>query len=444
MNKNNLKSKNYFIFVFRSMLMTVNPFELKPVNFEKTVENLSALYPKPYRKEEVNPYTKLRIIMMNGAEYESIWFSHRFFRQCDDNDIRRTLALIRSSEQQQQKTLSCLKPLNESILETTIGYEHLAVDLTSALAVRERNPYVKQALDFALLEDFDHLYRYANLLEYDRSVRAEKLIGKLAEIMPGRPTVAEHRFPADDVKNSVDYKNADISTKLCIATITAAEQQTMNYYMNIAQFYNNDLGRQIYSEIGLIEEEHVTLYGSLSDATLSFAENLLLHEYTEAYLYYSCLQSETDLKIKKIWEANFEKEVLHLNMAARLLEKYEKKDYRSVIPSPEFPIPLVLSPCVDYVRETIKNTIENTGYNESYINVKELPKEHRFFDYNAKVAGNTSDVPTHIIIDKHISDFGKDYRYEVKNYPIEEMGNRKNDNTEIARTPAKKTAEKKI
>jgi hypothetical protein len=57
--------------------------------------------------------------------------------------------------------------LNESILEHTIGYEQLAVDLTAELAKREVDCYVKTALDFALLEDFDHLYRYANLLEMD-------------------------------------------------------------------------------------------------------------------------------------------------------------------------------------------------------------------------------------------------------------------------------------
>ena len=335
--------------------MTVNPFEIKPVTFEKTVSCLSSIYPKPYRKEEVDPYTKLRIILMNGTEYEAIWFSHRFFRQCNNNDLRRSLALLRSTEQQQQKLLSCLKPLNESILETTIGYEHLAVDLTSALAKREKNQYVKAALDFALLEDFDHLYRYANLLEFDQGIQAEKLI----EIMPGRPTVAEHRFPADDVKNFVDFNNADMLTKLNIAIITAAEQQTMNYYMNIAQFYSNDLGRKIYSEIGLIEEEHVTLYGSLSDTNKTFLENLLMHEYNEAYLYYSCYQSESDSKIKRIWEENFEKEIQHLHTAAQLLRTYEKKDYLEVIPKPEFDDLLVLSPSVDYVRETIKNTIEN-------------------------------------------------------------------------------------
>ena len=63
-----------------------------------------------------------------------------------------------------------LKPLDETQLEQTIGYEQLAVDLTAELAKREKDFYVKKALDFALLEDFDHLYRYSDLLHMNQGV----------------------------------------------------------------------------------------------------------------------------------------------------------------------------------------------------------------------------------------------------------------------------------
>lgn len=99
-----------------------------------------------------------------------------------------------------------MKPADETILETTIGYEQLAVELTANLARREKDPYVKMALDFALLEDFDHLYRFSNMLMHDMNIDASKLVGKRTEITPGRPTIAEHRFPEDDVRRACDNK----------------------------------------------------------------------------------------------------------------------------------------------------------------------------------------------------------------------------------------------
>ena len=175
----------------------MNPFEQKGCNIDQSFKSWKEIYPKSYSKEFTDPYTKTRIILMNGTEYEANWFSHQFARHCDNMDIRREIALTRRVEKQQQMTISCLKPINESLLEHTIGYEQLAVDLTAILAKREKDPHVKKALDFALLEDFDHLYRYADLLEMDKGIKAEQLVGKYTEIMPGRPTISEHRYPYD-------------------------------------------------------------------------------------------------------------------------------------------------------------------------------------------------------------------------------------------------------
>ena len=300
----------------------MNPFSERPCPIDKALQNWRQLYPRPYDKRTVDPYTKTRIILANGAEFEANWFSHQFSRHTDDNDLRRELALTRFIEKQQQQKLSLLKPADETILEHTISYEQLAVDLTAELARKEKDCYVKKTLDFALLEDFDHLYRYADLLQGEQGVYAEKLVGRYTEIMPGRPTISHHRYPIDNVRRIVSYKTADVRTVLATMTITAAEQQTMNYYMNVANFALTDMGRRLYEEIALVEEEHVTQYEDLTDSTATWLEMLLWHEYNECYLYWSCYMTETDRYIKELWEENFAMEISHLHKAAELLKKY--------------------------------------------------------------------------------------------------------------------------
>src|SRR3546814_15980107 len=109
-------------------------------------------------------------------------FSHKFARHTDNLEIKRSLALTRRVDAQQQKAVNGLNPGDQTPLETTIGYEQVAVDLTAWLARHEPDPMLKQALDFALLEDFDHLYRYANLYELidgkDDSRSEERRVGK--------------------------------------------------------------------------------------------------------------------------------------------------------------------------------------------------------------------------------------------------------------------------
>ncbi|MGQ0778267.1 MAG: hypothetical protein ACT4NY_28310 [Pseudonocardiales bacterium] len=48
-------------------------------------------------------------------------------------------------------------------------------------------------------------------------------------------------------------------------TILSTEQQTMNFYLNVGPEYMEPIARQLYHEIAMVEEEHVTYYGSMLD-----------------------------------------------------------------------------------------------------------------------------------------------------------------------------------
>lgn len=414
-----------------------NPFEEKPMSDDKLFMDWNTLYEFSYNKYTTNPYTKCRIVLMNGTEFEAQWFSRNFSRHCTDNDLRRELALVRRSEQQQQKRISCLKPKDESILEHTITYEQLAVDLTAVMAQDENDCNVKNALDFALLEDFDHLYRYSDLLNLEYGEYPEKLVGKYTEITPARPTISEHRYPTDSIFRYIDNNTADMLTKLHVNIITAAEQQTMNYYMNVAPLYcKSDIGRRLYQEIGMIEEEHVSQYESLKDTRVSWLADLLMHEYTECYLYYSCYMTECDCEIKRVWEECLLQEIIHLHKAKELLMKYEHRDWQEVIPNGTFPKLLNLHPNIEYVRDIIATTTGNTQKGSMIVGLHQLSPDDKFYQYQKLVNHNTNSVASHCIINECIQKKGIDYRFEVAPNPLKELQNRHCDNTTLGRVPA--------
>ncbi len=415
----------------------MNPFDCKPQRADKVFTSWNKVLLKPYDKNSVDPYTRLRVILMSGTEFESVRLSNAFTRHCANNDVRRRLAFMRRGEQIQQKRVASLKPADESILEHTIGYEQLAVDLTANLAVTEKNSYVKRQLDFALLEDFDHLYRYADLMELEKGGDPKKLVGDYTEIMPGRPTVAEYRHPHDDVNFYINCYLNDLKTKLNINIITAAEQQTMNFYMNVANLYASPLGRKLYNEIAMIEEQHVTGYGCLKDPSATWWESLLMNEYTECYLYYSCYEDEKDERIKKIWEQHFEEEVAHLHEAAALLEQYEGKVWQQVLPEGgEFPELLKFRPQKEYVRDVLKS-VRLTAVEEGWEELDKVPDGFRYFGYNDKINGRPESVGTHLVIDKAIAAFRCDYRVQKGDHPIKALADRRKDNIDIARVKGK-------
>jgi len=416
-------------------MKTINPFyEKNAVPIDGTFKDWKKLNSKPYNKKTASPYTKTRVILMNGTEFESNWFLHNFSRHCTNNELRREIANVRRHEQQQQKMIASLKPLDETDLETTIAYEQLAVDLTAILARHVKDDNVRNALNFALLEDFDHLYRFSNLLNVEQGISAKDLTKEYTEIMPGRPTISEHRHPFDSINKFICNMSADPFTKLTTQIITAAEQQTMNYYMNIANFHPSEMGRKLYTEVAMIEEQHVTEYGSLLDTNATWLECWVMHEYTECYLYYSCYEDETDPNIKKLYHELYLEECGHLHKAAEMLKIHEGKDWLCLFPcGGDFPELLKFEGNIEYIRDVIKNTIYFTKNRETYIDSREISPRSDFKKYNKQVNGGASTDPSHEATLSHIKKFGKDYRFETSAHPVKELTNRTEDNTSIGR-----------
>lgn len=400
--------------------MSFNPLKEKGMPIEQQFRNWSELSAKPYSKEAVPAYTRTRIITMNGIEVEGAFFSHQFARHTDNQDIRRQLALVRRVEQQQQKAVNGLIPGDESNLEVTIGYEQVAVDLTAFLARSEPDAYLKQAFEFGLLEDFDHLYRYANLLDMLEGKKAERIVDELTEITPGRPTVVEHRHPFDDVRRPMNSKTADPISSLHVLTLVAAEQQTMNYYMNVGNRPMNPIARGLYNEIAQIEEQHVTHYESLMDPTTSWLQQEVLHQYNECYLYHSFMSQEPDDRIRRLWELHLYMEIEHLHLACELLRKYERRDPEEFLPL-TLPEPVIFEENKDYIRQVLANQISLTGNLEEFVPVSSLPEDHRYFIYQDQVNSGGL-VPSEQVVEDHVQEFGSDYRLETNGpHPIAEL-----------------------
>lgn len=399
--------------------MGFDPLKEKGTPIEKQFRNWSDLNVPTYDTNDVHPYTRTRAILMNGIEVEAAIFKHQFARHCEDIELKQQVAASRRVEQQHQKSANWLIPGNESTLEVTIGFEQVAVDLTAWLARTEPNEHVKAALDFALIEDFDHLYRYANLMEMTEGKQASKNVRDLTEVMPGRPTELEHRHPFDSVRKPVDFKSMDILSIMHILTIVAAEQQTMNFYMNVGNRPESKLGRGLYLEIAQIEEQHVSHYESLIDPKATWFERMLMHEYNECYMYYSCMESEVDQNIKKIWERNLSDEIEHLRIACELLKKHENKDPQELLPD-ELPELTIFQPNKDYVRDIIETQTNLTGYGTEYMEADQLPEDAHYHEFQEIV--NSDFVPSHEVIAQHIESNGEDYRIETEGpHPLEKF-----------------------
>jgi rubrerythrin len=150
--------------------------------------------------------------------------------------------------------------------------------------------------------------------------------------------------------------------------------------------YADPLARQLYAEIAEIEEEHVTGYESLADASMSWLERLALYQLNEAYNYFSCHQAENHPQIKPIWEELYRHELEHFAIAAELLRKHEGKDIHEMVPETISPL-VVLEPNKDYVRKIIQEQKDWQPFNMEIMPAAKLPGDWPSYAYQKRVRG---------------------------------------------------------
>src|SRR5262245_38531954 len=262
----------------------------------------------------------------------------------------------------------CLSDWSSDVCSSdlTIGFEQVAIEVTASVALKEPDEYLAQVYRFGLLEDFDHLYRYSALMDRIFGKDANTLVQSYTDIVPGRPTAVEHRHPLDDLRRIYHRRRAHPLTKLHAYTLMAGEHQTHDYYMTIGPMFADPIARQLYAEIASIEEQHVTQYESIIDPNETWLEKWLLHEANEVYNYWSCLESESNPRIRAIWERFLEYELGHVRFVAELFEKTEGRDAAEVLPE-RLPEPIRYESHREFVRETLRGELRLSASGADFV-----------------------------------------------------------------------------
>lgn len=309
----------------------------------------------PFSKLDDDAFTRVRVILMNGVEAEAVRFSHACARM--NRDLQVPLARIRRIEQHQQTLVNWLNPADQSPLETTLGFEQTAIEVTAAIAQQEPDGYLAQAYRFGMLEDFDHLYRFSALMDRLTGQDPNNILQSYTDVRPGRPAMIEHRAPEDDVRLAYDRTRASPLTKMNALTLVSAEHQVHDYYMAIGPQFADPIARMLYAEIVSIEEQHVTHYESLIDPDETWLEKWLLHEATEVYAYWSCVAQEPNSRLKAIWERMVAYELGQLHYVMDLMRAIEKRDPIALLPR-ELPDPIAFASQREFVRQTLAREVD--------------------------------------------------------------------------------------
>lgn len=335
--------------------MTLNLFQDRGVALEHQRMSWKDMVGKPISKLDDDAFTRVRIILMNGVEQDSLRTKQVALRM--NAPARVALAQLMRVEQHQATTINWLLGADHSPIETTIGYEQTAIEVTASVAQLEPDAYLAQGYRYALLEDFDHLYRYSALLDRLEGKDANNITQGYTDIVPARATWVHHRAPEHDLLEPYGA-DAQLATKLHALTLTGGEYQTHDYYMNIGPVFADPLARQLYAEIASVESQHITHYGSMLNPDETVLEKLLVGEACEVWNYAACAQQETNPRVRAIWERFLDYELGHFQVVLELFKDTERRDPAEVLGSGALPEFIQFRSQRDFVQRVVE---EETG-----------------------------------------------------------------------------------
>ena len=348
--------------------MTINLLRDKGAPLSQQRMSWRDMVGKPISKLDDDAFTRVRVILMNGQELDALRTKQVALRM--NRAARVQLAQLMRVEQHQATTINWLLGADHSPIETTIGYEQTAIEVTASVAKLEPDDYLAKAYRYALLEDFDHLYRYSALLDRLEGNDANNIVQGYTDIVPARPTIEHHRAPENDLLEPYG-PNAALATKLNAITLTGGEYQTHDYYMNIGPNFADPLARQLYAEIASVEAQHITHYGSMLNPEESILEKLLLGEAAEVWNYAGCLEQESNPRIKAIWERFLDYELGHFQVALQLFKDVERRDPQTVLGDGKLPPFIQFRSQRQFVRETIARETNLRKNGTQFVDEKE-------------------------------------------------------------------------
>src|SRR4051794_4930637 len=99
------------------------------VPLDRQVFTWRELAGRPYSKLNDDAFTRARVLLRNAVQPEAVRSSRAWARM--NRALQEPLARVRRVEQHQQTLVNWLNPEGQSPLETTIGFEQVAIEVTA-------------------------------------------------------------------------------------------------------------------------------------------------------------------------------------------------------------------------------------------------------------------------------------------------------------------------
>ena len=116
-----------------------------------------------------------------------------------------------------------------------------------------------------------------------------------------------------------------------------------------------------------------------------------MHEATEVWAYWSCMQQESNARIKAIWERFLSYELGQLHSVMDLMRKLEGRDPAELLPA-VLPEPVKFESQRDFVRKTLAQEVDLRADGVGFVSADQEPRSSLRYREQLNADGSPSEL----------------------------------------------------
>lgn len=284
-------------------------------------EGLSEKLYEPLPVSDLSPQTVTNILQMRSTEMHH-WMDYMMFAQMvTEQKFKKLLNSIAWVEHLHFWKLHSLLPAAELPSEDVLKGE-LALMACYDMAIQtEPNEDIKQAFQQMRM---DHLYHAEYAANQVQSVRTDlnRITGG-KDLGGGRPlneqfTKPENTFWKGSFRGVYDKSSVEPQTLINVDMVQSGELAAWNMYGSAASWEKDVTVKLHFSAFSGVENQHVSILGSIKDPGESLLEKALVHERVEMHGYSQLIQNEPNETVRKVFEDLYEEDKEHARLFGQI------------------------------------------------------------------------------------------------------------------------------
>lgn len=291
--------------VFRQFIPSERGESLDEQIYPWNVDGLKQKVESPLSMDELNPRTIANILSMRAVEMQHWTDYHAYAKMVMDQNLKKQLNMIAWAEHMHFLMLQSLLPTPNVPSQDVIASE-LSLIMNYDMCIRdEPNDSVKNAFQHIRQDHVQHAQYAAQQLQ-NQGADINRMTGGM-DMSGGRALNQQFMKPDSTIwqgqYNGVYNKgDVDARTLINIDQSLAGEVAAWNGYACAMTFEKNNDVKLNFGAFCTVENQHVSILGSLRDPSETLLERSLLHEQVEVQNYRQMMESETNPKARKVFE----------------------------------------------------------------------------------------------------------------------------------------------